>query len=256
MRHMWWCIPLAGCVKGTPVETHLPAELMEFEATPKGWCGPCTELTVKWSVKNPAEDTEDEKGVEVTVSFEGQVVKTWTDSSGEETYELCGNTTGAGGSGTVKIAAAGLEIVDDTIELQQTLDGEVKILDFPPLCPYNGLWADELGYAGPYSDELWPASIQVDRIRNWTYYDTNGNGAPDAGEKAPKIKITHETLQGQVVQDTWLDVQPPVRLQGPWSAEPENVDTLGKRCPAEDAPVITPDDVIPLRAQVRIRCAE
>jgi hypothetical protein len=237
----------AGCVKGTPWKTtERPPTLDRFEVAGQGWCGECGEVTLNWAVTAPTPETK----VVVMVIVDGQPQHTFTTHTGADVKaEVCGNTTGQGATGAVAIAVEGLTPAPTPVPLQQSFDGEIRTLTFDPTCPFVDAWQDTA-----FTELLFPSKVRVDRIRNWTFFDTNQNDIPDAGEKAPKIKVSHAPeLDWVIAQETWTDLPQKPTLHGTWKAVPESPPAFGDRC-MEPGDVPSEAFAIPLQAKVRIQC--
>lgn len=238
----------AGCVVGK-VEHAVPPRVTTFEVTPQGWCGTCADVTVDWVV----ETTDPQLAVKVVVFFDGKTVDTFTAVSGSEVVQVCG-TSGEGATGMVSIEVPSLTAAQPPKTLQQTVDGQTYALGFECVEPFTDAWAPELGFDNPL---LFPPSIEVSEIRNWTFVDTNGNGLPDSGESAPKTRLLKPPAVADfIAENTWKPAPAGTRLGQPWQAQLENPTAWsGRRCLPKGEPA-TDEFAIDLGALVRVSCVE
>lgn len=241
-----------ACVKGSDpkiddIVNAVPPRVDRFIVSDQGWCGECADITVDWSVVAPNPETK----VSVVVVMDNTVQHVVEAHSGSRTFNVCGNAVGSGLSGVVALLVEGLTPAPPPIPLQQTIDGEIRTLTFDPVCPFVDAWQHTA-----FTEALFPSTIRVDRIRNWTFYDLNGDGVPQPNEPAPKIKVSHAPeLDWIIAQDTWTDLPQLPTQHGTWEALPENLAAFGDRC-MEPGGVPSTEIAIPLVAKVRMQCSE
>lgn len=245
-------IPIGGCVKGTPIDTgelieQRPPLVERFSVAQQGWCGECFNVTVEWLVSDLQPDTK----VLVTITLDGELKKTFEGPTGPQTVEVCAETSGEGATGEVALTVTGLSPSPEPIPLQQSYDGEIRTLTFNPTCPFVDAWEDT-----SFSKELFPAEVRVDRILNWTWFDTNQNDVKDPGEVTQKIKVSHAPELDEIIaQENWTDIKVLPTLHGTWKGVPENPPAFGDRC-MEEGDVPSADFAIPLQAKVGIKCVQ
>ncbi len=244
---------MAGCVEGVDI----PKRVALFEVDNPGWCGECTDkVTVSWTVEPATPVVTDLK---IEVEFDGKVVHTINNAKMSGTKEpipkFCGPASGSGKTGQVRISGTAVPATDPH-PLQQSLTGEAKRLDFEPICTDAGAttWSDETGY----TENLYPPSVRISRLRNMTYYDLNKNGNFDGSppDQPVLIDVSHppNLASTSLSGAAWSSITAAQNtLHGTWSATiTAGTQAPGTRCPpdVEDA-----NATVTLVAEAEVVCA-